>query len=1247
MANEKWKISIDTGGTFTDCIATTPDGRKLRTKVLSSGELKGVLTRKNGQWFEADFDYQPSKDIFKEYSMIIKGRTYGVRDFDKPGSFLLFPVPKNLEFPVAFSLTAKEEAPILGARILTETPLGKDFPDMEFRLGTTKGTNALLTLSGAKTLLITTKGFKDLPYIGTQQRPNLFQLDIPEPELLHSAYIEVDERISAQGEILRALSNAELDRIVEVAKNSGCNSIAIALLNAYINPIHETKIAERLKSEHFEYVSVSSQLHPFIHLLPRMRTSIINAYLEPVMKDYLNHIQSSIPGLSVMGSAAGLMDANTFKPKDGLLSGPAGGVLGAAKVAEAYGFNKVLTLDMGGTSTDVARFDGKPDFRYSTKIGKQEVAVPTVDIETVAAGGGSLCYFDGHKLCVGPESAGASPGPACYGAGGGLTITDVNLLLGKLNPEGFRIPIFKDKAEAALEKIQLDILKKTEEVYSKTELLKGFEEIADEKMAAAIRKISLSKGFDPSNYKLLAFGGAGGLHICSIAELLHIDTVIAPFEGGILSAVGIHGAETECWASKQVLKEWDNKDDISSIFIELKKEALLQLKNKGISDNLIAIKNRFIYLRLKGQNHSLEFDCTENNIFNLPDLFKINYEKLFGYFPENPTIEIESIKVVGTSLFNKKEKVYSINNTTYDSIQGNGKFLKWKNLYEGTEVLGPAVISNEFGTLYVKEGWAAQATEKKDIILRKTQEAQGEKSHKKAIESELFTNRFMAIAENTGLQLQRTAFSVNIKERLDFSCAVLDANAELLANAPHIPVHLGSLGVCARLILADFPLEEGDVIITNHPKYGGSHLPDVTLIKAAFSDNGELIGYLINRAHHAEIGGKRPGSMPPDAQNLEEEGVVISPTYLVKNGEPNWEKIKDILIQAKYPTRALSENIADINAALSSLKSGEEALKKLVRENGLDKVHFYMNELKERATLELQKSIQPYCNKKLSATEFLDDNHQIKIQVEINSKGDIHIDFSDSSKVHPRNLNANPSIVNSVVIYVLRLICNNPRIPLNEGLMKNVKITLPKNSFISPDFSDDPEKCPAVVGGNTEVSQRMTDTLLKAFGLSACSQGTMNNFLFGNEHFGYYETIGGGTGAGKGFHGRSAVHQHMTNTKITDPEEMEFRYPVRLHEFSIRKGSGGKGNFNGGDGIIREVEFLEDMDITVITQHRIQTPYGLLGGKPGMVGMQSIIRKNGKIEPLEHVDKTRVHAGDRIRIETPGGGGYSQSEQVP
>lgn len=1266
-SSTQWQIWIDTGGTFTDCIAIAPNGKKHRIKVLSTGRLRGVIQEQlSDNRFKFQANWQVKQNLFTGYKFRILDHNQAaakIKFIDWENQIL--EIDKKIEiFSLdTFEITAEEEAPILATRLITSTALGVPFPPLQIRLGSTKGTNALLEKKGAPLTLIITAGFKDLLAIGTQQRPDLFQLNIPDPTLLYTNVIEVQERLSSTGAIINPLTKKEVERVIEQCKESNTKAIAISCLHAYLNPIHEQKIAQALSRAGFEYISISSDLSPNIQILPRTNTAVVDAYLSPIISNYLQNITSVLRNenftnnisLKVMTSMGSLVDAQFFKAKDSLLSGPAGGIVGAARVAKEMGFSKLLSLDMGGTSTDTAHYNGSFDYEFVTKVGEVNMLSPSLAIETVAAGGGSICFFDGHKLCVGPKSAGADPGPACYGAGGPLTITDVNLLLGKMDPSKFGIPIQIEKAKQALTELKNQVLISKNENISDKEILMGLEQIANEKMADAIRKISIAKGIDPQEYALLVFGGAGGLHAGSIADLLGIRNILLPFDGGLLSAYGIGNAQIERLAEKQVLQKMkDYAPQLKETIEVLQKETFTELEKEGVQPKEVIVKSIYLYLRFIGQTNTIEISVDQKGIENTENIlkqFKEKYQHLFGHWPNNKTIELESIKVIsGTKeeVFEKSKEVppyrpdpLSFNHSIIDQESKNAIY-DWSKLKNGANLTGPAILLNNHSTAFIPAGWQVLVDEHLNALLQKKENYKKEINiTKKVVELELFTNRFMAIAEEMGAQLQRTSFSVNIKERLDFSCAILDADAELLANAPHIPVHLGSLGICARLVRKQLPLNPGDVAITNHPKYGGSHLPDVTLVSAVFSENGERIGYVINRAHHAEIGGSRPGSMPPNAQNLAEEGVVISPMYLVKNGIVNWKSIEKILAEAPYPSRSITENIADIKAALASLKTGEHALQKLTHKYGLNKIQHYMKAIKMAAFDALNHSLKPYRNRIFTASEVLDDGHQIQVSIDMTKKK-LVFDFTGTDTVHPYNLNANISIVYSAVIYVLRLL-SGTSIPLNEGLMKEVDMILPC-SFLNPDFPKDAKLCPAVVGGNTEVSQRVVDTLIKALGLAACSQGTMNNFLFGNEKFGYYETIGGGCGAGNGFHGRSAIHQHMTNTKITDPEELEWHYPVRLHRFSIRPKSGGAGQWNGGDGLIREIEFLEKVEMTLISQHRQQAPYGLFGGEAGKRGTQFLIRNNGEKEFLKGIDEKIMNRGDRIVIETPGGGAFGSKK---
>jgi 5-oxoprolinase (ATP-hydrolysing) len=1156
------------------------------------------------------------------------------------------------------SIESEEEVPVFAARILTQTPLNEDLPPTEMRLGSTRGTNALLEGNGARTAFLVTAGFKDLIRIGTQQREDLFALEVIKPQPYFDQVFEIEERINANGEITQPFTVDQIEDIGRKLRDLDIESIAIAFLNSYKNPIHELEVGKILEDSGFKHISLSSELFNAIKILPRAETAVANAYLSPVIKNYISNIESSVfsgheGDLKVMTSAGGLIASNAFKPKDSLLSGPAGGLVGASVAAGKSNVSKILTLDMGGTSTDVARYNDGFDYRYETKVGNARILSPALFIETIAAGGGSVCRFDGFRFTVGPESARANPGPACYGAGGPLTITDVNLLLGKIDPDNFGIPVHQDASKKALKELQNELSSKYKKSYSQEDILSGFEQIANEKMAEAIKKISVSKGYDPREYSLLAFGGAGGQHACQVAEILGMDKVLIPMDAGLLSAYGIGQAYIERFAEKQVLLPLsEGLSKIDDVLQELESKVIRELKNEGFPSEEILIRDTFFYLRFEGQENTLEVKKKSSILHD----FKLQYENLYGHWIENREIEVESIKVAGCNVKNAHSyDLYNPDEYKAHSQHSHSCWVrdKWQTipsfdralLKPGAVIKGPAVIGSLTSTSFIQDGWKCFIDQSGNCLIEKVEGAEvPELSVKKPMEAELelFSNRFTAVAEEMGAMFQRTSFSVNIKERLDFSCAILDADGFLVVNAPHIPVHLGSLGICVRKLKENIQMEEGDVVITNHPGYGGSHLPDITLVSPIYYD-GELSGYVANRGHHAEVGGMLPGSMPPEAKSLLEEGVVIEPTYLVKKGEAQWEHIRKIFTEARYPTRSIEENIADLNGALASIRLGVEQMTQLIQHYGMSTIESFMSRIREHAHKALLDALIPYDGKHLKASEYLDNEAELNVEITINHPN-IKIDFSGTSGEQKDNFNATPAITTSAILYVLRLIANKD-IPLNEGLLNTVDIVLPRN-LLNPDFDRPPSECPPVVGGNTETSQRLVDTLIKAFELSGCSQGTMNNLLFGNQSFGYYETICGGTGAGNGFHGADAIHHHMTNTRITDPEIMELRYPVIIKEFSIRKNSGGEGQWRGGDGIVRKIVFTKPVELTVMTQHREFAPFGMKAGSPGEKGTQWIEKPDGSIVKLKGCESYSAEAGDTIVMNTPGGGGYGKPDPL-
>lgn len=1245
-----WQIWIDTGGTFTDCIALSPEGNAHRLKILSSGVLRGRAIRQPDHvTVQLNITWPVERDIFSGFQLRVVGTGYHARVI----SVDLLTSTVHLDKPIPgiaggsfIELASDEEVPVLAARFLTHTPLNRSFPDLEVRLGSTRGTNAILEKKGATTALLVTKGFKDLLVIGNQQRPDLFALHVKKIPPLYDSVREVDERIAADGSILSGIDAAGLEEVTKRLKKGGTQSIAVALLNAYANPVHEEAVAKAVRRAGFEFVSVSHELSSQIRLLPRAETTVANAYLDPIIHHYVSGIRRGLSTgrLWIMTSSGSLVRADSFFPKDSLLSGPAGGVVGAAHQARRSGIDRILAFDMGGTSTDVSMYNRRYDYRFESHVGSYSILSPSLAIETIAAGGGSICAFDGHRLTVGPQSAGANPGPACYGAGGPLTITDVNLLLGRIDPQQFSIPLQPEAAEKAFSRLLAKMKRRKRPALNPIEILESLLQIANEKMAEAIRKISVKQGHDPKEFVLLSFGGAGGQHACALAEILEMDRVLVPYDAGLLSAYGIGHAAIERFGEKLVLEPWTTYGsrldrDLDGLF----RKAQVQLEQEGHPRNLIRRKSQLLYLRFVGQDSSVEIDYQTGQ--SVLDLFRNRYEAIYGHWTGR-VVEVESIRVIAVvgedSAVSSEDSVRSYTPTplrTGSAILGGKKrscpIFRWENLNPGSTIHGPALVVSGNSTTLINDGWSWFLDKEDNAILtRKRKGAGSGRRHAQAAELELFTNRFTAIAQQMGALLQRTSFSVNIKERLDYSCALLDAGGYLVVNAPHIPVHLGSMGVCVREVCRQIRMEDGDVIITNHPAYGGSHLPDVTLIKPVFYKK-KLVGFVANRAHHAEIGGTKPGSTPADARTLEEEGVIIAPAYLVRQGKSRWDELRELLTTARFPSRTPRENLADIHGALASVNLGEHELKMLCAQFGPSSIAEQMKALSAYAASLLSDRIRRLPKRTFSATEYLDDRSRLHAGIRRVGKN-LVMDFTGSSTVHPGNLNATKAIVQSLVLYCLRLLIDRP-LPMNEGLMEHVRLVLP-TGLLNPDFTG--PSLPAVVGGNTEVSQRLTDTILKAFGLAACSQGTMNNFLFGNERFGYYETICGGTGAGRGFDGTDAVHQHMTNTRITDPEILEFRYPARIIRFEVRTRSGGQGKWSGGNGVIREVEFLEDLDVNLLTQHRAEMPYGMRGGAPGKVGTHVLIRKASGKQSLPGIVSIQVSSGDRLVIQTPGGGGF-------
>jgi 5-oxoprolinase (ATP-hydrolysing) len=1277
-----WQIWIDTGGTFTDCLALDPHGTLRRAKVLSSSALRAVVTEaESADTLRIGEEWGAAAGVVDGLEMRVLGSDGAparIASYEPAsGRVRLERGMDGIRPGAAVEVRSPEEAPILAARLVTGTAFGAPLPPLAMRLATTRGTNALLERRGAATALFITRGFGDLLRIGTQQRPDLFALDVRRPAPLYAESVEVAERRAADGSVLLPLDLASVRAAAERLAAGGIRSAAVALAHAFRDPAHERALAEALREAGFEHVSLSSELAPFIGLLARAETAVVDAYLGPVIGRYLEGVRSALGGgrLHVMTSAGGLVRPEDFRAKDSLLSGPAGGVVGAALAGRRGGHARVIAFDMGGTSTDVARVDGDFEYVWEHEVGGARIVAPALAIESVAAGGGSICAFDAQGLRVGPESAGASPGPACYGAGGPLTITDCNLLLGRLDPARFAIPVDPAPAARAADVLADAVRAGTGEAVDRQALLAGLIDIADERMADAIRGISLRRGYDPSAYALVAFGGAGAQHACGVASRLGIGTVLVPTDAGLLSALGIGHAPLERFAERQVLRPLDDvASTLPDLFHALAAEAADAVAREGVPRGEIAIRRRIANLRYTGQDSTLTIEWDADT--PLRDAFEARYAAVYGHRPAARPIEVESVRAIASTRVADPPSSPAPDPHDADPAGTRATWIggAWTDVpvYErdalrpGARVPGPSLVAETHSATWVAAGWGASVDGAGNLVLQcesakcesakvtATAETDADAadsavhsrtfalSHSRtsvpeAVRLELFVSRFRALVGDMGEMLRRTALSTNVKERLDFSCALLDADGELVVNAPHIPVHLGAMGLCVRAVRDAVRMEPGDVIVTNHPGFGGSHLPDVTVITPVHGDDARLIGYVASRAHHAEIGGTRPGSMPPAARTLAEEGVVIRPMHLVRAGEARWDAMRHVLAGGPHPSRSIDDNLADLAAAVAANHRGAEMLRTLAREHGPDAAAGYMDALKRRAEAGIRDALRRIPDGSYHAEERLDDGSPLCVRIDVD--GDrAEIRFDGSAGVHPGNLNATPAIVRSVVLYVLRLLVREP-LPLNEGLLRAVDLHLPPG-LLNPPFGDDPTLDPAVVGGNTEVSQRLTDTLLKALGVAACSQGTMNNVLWGSDRFGYYETVCGGAGAGPGWDGASAVHTHMTNTRITDPEVVEHRYPVRVERFGIRAGSGGAGAHRGGDGAVREITFLAPMSLSVLTQHRAEGPYGMHGGGPGAPGLQRVLRAGGETVELGSVDGVEVETGDRLVLETPGGGGW-------
>jgi 5-oxoprolinase (ATP-hydrolysing) len=1113
-------------------------------------------------------------------------------------------------------------------------------------MGTTLATNALLERKGAPTLLVITRGFRDLLEIGTQARPELFALDIRKPEVLYRGVLEVDARTDAEGNALERPDPERVRADLGDLKERGLRSIAVVLLHAYRSGEMERAIGRIAEEVGFEHVALSHEVAPEIGIVGRGDTTTVDAYLTPLIRDYVQTLRAELPGstLRIMQSSGGLTDAGRFRGPHAILSGPAAGVVAYAHVARRAGEPRAIGFDMGGTSTDVSRFDGEFERIYETETAGVRVRAPMMAIHTVAAGGGSLCRYDGYRFMVGPESAGAVPGPLCYGHRDAreLTVTDVNLALGRLLPDRFPFALSADRVRSALDQRVVELrargIERTPE-----EVAAGFLEIANANMAEAIRKVSVARGYDVREYTLVVFGGAAGQHACAIARRLGIRRILGHPYAGVLSAYGMGLADVS-WHGEADLGalplngELDER--LAPVFADLERDGRGVLEGEGFTRERVEAIHR-LDLRYRGTETAL-------TLFEAPgsdrrDAFEARHRQHFGYARSNHAIEatVARVEVLGRHVPPLELPVDPSRRTgearSRSRVFTGGRFREdvpvfyREDLRPGQTLEGPALVLESTGTLVVDIGFSLRVDEYDRILL---EGRAGRPTHERIdtevdpVQLEIFNNLFMSIAEQMGTVLQRTALSTNIRERLDFSCALFDPDGGLVANAPHIPVHLGAMGETVRAVLEAFPEPRaGEVFVTNDPAAGGSHLPDITVVTPVFDRGGVLRFFTASRGHHADIGGTTPGSMPPFSQNLNEEGVVLRPMRIVRDGRLAEEEILQVLRRGPYPARSPRDNLADLEAQIAANHTGERLLREMVDRYGLETVLAYMQHVQDNAAAKVADEIAKIPDGEHRFADALDDGTPICVTLRV--RGDrMEVDFEGTGPEVEGNLNAPRAVTIAALIYVLRTLVGEP-IQLNGGCLRPVRVRIPERSLLSP------SRDRAVAGGNVETSQRIVDTLLGAIGRVAASQGTMNNVTFGDERFGYYETIGGGAGAGEGFHGASGVHCHMTNTRITDPEVLEARFPVRLREFAIRQGSGGAGRWKGGEGLVREIEFLEPMRVSILSERRARTPFGLSGGEPGTSGRN---RHNGR--DVGGKASFDVAPGDRVRIETPGGGGF-------
>jgi 5-oxoprolinase (ATP-hydrolysing) len=1105
----------------------------------------------------------------------------------------------------------------------------------EVRMGTTVATNALLERKGERLALAITRGFGDALRIGYQARPEIFARHIVLPSMLYEQAIEIDERVGVDGDVLAPLDEERARDALQRAREAGIDALAIILMHGWRWTNHEVRLAAIARELGFVQVSVSHDVAPLIKLVGRGDTTVVDAYLSPVLRRYVDRVAAGLPDetdLHFMQSNGGLAEAGAFRGKDAILSGPAGGVVGMVAANASHGSGRLIGFDMGGTSTDVSHYAGQFELADESVVAGVRIRAPMMQIHTVAAGGGSICRFDGMRFRVGPESAGANPGPACYRNGGPLTVTDCNLFLGRIDPAQFPKvfgpngdqPLDPGASETRLREVA-DQLGGEKSLH---DIARGFLDIAVDNMAAAIRKISIARGHDVSRYTLACFGGAGGQHACAVADALGMERILIHPLAGVLSAYGIGIADVKAIRDASVLKPLG--EDFSDALAHLERRASDALIEQGVPQERIELSRR-ARLRMIGSDTTLEIGIA--TIGRMRSDFADLHRRRFGYWDDDSGVIVDAIVVEATG----KSSRSSIGEGDHAKHGGGAEL--------GEELLGPALIFEPTSTIVVEPGWRADRASDGTLILTRSVALNREKAIGTEVDPvrlEIFNNLFMAIAEEMGVALQSTATSVNIKERLDFSCAIFDAQGALIANAPHIPVHLGSMGESIRRIIDTRGqgrdgrgVRRGDAYVLNDPYRGGTHLPDITVIVPVFyGDEAEPSAFVAARGHHADIGGIAPGSMPADSRNIDQEGVLIDNELLVDEGHFREAEMRAILAAGHWPARNADRNISDLKAQLAACTRGAEVLAQTAREYGPAVIGAYMNHMLANAEESVRRLLD-----RLNDGEFdyeMDNGAHVQVRVTIDkATRSATFDFTGTSDQLPDNFNAPYSIVRAASLYVVRTLIDDA-IPMNDGCLRPITLVVPKGSMLNPKYPA------AVVAGNVETSQVVTDALFAAIGRLAPSQGTMNNFTFGNERHQYYETIAGGSGAGLDHDGTSAVQTHMTNSRLTDPEILETRLPVRLDQFAIRRGSGGQGAHRGGDGVVRTVTFLEPMRANILANRRRISPKGISGGEDAEAGRNWVERTSGTVEMLSGTAYAEVQPGDRFVIETPGGGGFGR-----